>query len=365
MKRKWIALVAIAALALCGCEAKPAETQPELLEPVGVRADRVEAVVAPIDTTLVMNASVVPEVEEMYFEIDGEIAEVNVVPGQAVREGDLLVSLSEEDAQENYDALAEELAYRQKLNDYDNRLAQLEIDQLNARLDQLRRNGAAQLEIENLELDVSEKELALRQQRQRQSLELESVQAAVEEAASRLGHNELRAPFDGYVANMAEVQAGSAVAAYSPILYVVDETRLTIESDFVYESQLAACDRIYAMIGSHELALEGVAMDRSEYTATVLSGGTPTSRFTFAEPLPDDVKAGDYAAVCLVSKSVPDALVIPSNALFKDSLGKYVYVYEADGETRTRRSVEIGVTTDWLTQITDGLEEGEMVYVAN
>ena len=75
--------------------------------------------------------------------------------------------------------------------------------------------------------------------------------------------------------------------------------------------------------------------------------------------------AGDYAAVCLVSKSVPDALLIPANALFRDSSGKYVYVYEADGETRVRRSVETGVTTDWQVQITDGLEEGEIVYVAN
>ena len=64
-------------------------------------------------------------------------------------------------------------------------------------------------------------------------------------------------------------------------------------------------------------------------------------------------------------KSVPDALLIPANALFRDSSGKYVYVYEADGETRVRRSVETGVTTDWQVQITDGLEEGEIVYVAN
>ena len=109
MKRKWIALVAVAALALCGCEAKEsAVSAPELLEPVGVRADRAEAVVGPIDVTTVLDASVVPAAEDLYFEIDGVVDEINVVPGQAVNAGDVLVTLSEEHAQEAYDALAGE-----------------------------------------------------------------------------------------------------------------------------------------------------------------------------------------------------------------------------------------------------------------
>lgn len=366
MKRKWIALAAVAALALCGCEAKePTVSEPELLEPVGVRADRAEAVVGPIDITAVLDASVVPAVEELHFEIDGAVDEINVVPGQAVHAGDVLVTLSEKDAQEAYDALSEEYAYTQEINALDNRIAELEIEAMNVRLDQLRRDGAEPLEIENCALDISEKELLLRQQRERQALALESQAAALEKAASKLGRSALIAPFDGFVANLAELQPGAAVTAYSPIVYLTDETRLTVESAFVYETQLAACDRVYALIGAHELALEGLPLDREEYTATVLSGGTPTSRFRFAEPIPEDVAAGDYAAVCLVSKSVPDALLIPANALFKDSAGKYVYVYADDGETRTRRSVETGVTTDWQVQITDGLEEGEIVYVAN
>ena len=35
-----------------------------------------------------------------------------------------------------------------------------------------------------------------------------------------------------------------------------------------------------------------------------------------------------------------------------------------DGQ-RVRRTVEIGVSTEWLTQITAGLEEGAVVYVAD
>ena len=121
----------------------------------------------------------------------------------------------------------------------------------------------------------------------------------------------------------------------------------------------------YGLLLIATLLLIGVQGVGPKMALAVLSGGTPTSRFRFVDPLPEDVAAGDYAAVCLVSKSVPDALLIPANALFRDSSGKYVYVYEADGETRVRRSVETGVATDWQVQITDGLEEGEIVYVAN
>lgn len=49
--------------------------------------------------------------------------------------------------------------------------------------------------------------------------------------------------------------------------------------------------------------------------------------------------------------------------MFRDAGSRYVYEF-VDGQ-RVRRTVEIGVSTEWLTQITAGLEEGAVVYVAD
>lgn len=368
MKRRGIALLAALCLLLCGCEQKEVVEVPELLEPVGVRADRATAYVGEINTTKVYEGEIKPESEELYFEIDGRVLSVNVVPGQQVKAGDVLVELDEEDAVEAYEDLEEAYEYTQRMNAYDNRLLEIDLEMLNVRLAQLNRQEATEEQkraVQNLEMDIEEKRLALKQQQERQALALANQQEQMELAASKLGKNLLRAPFDGEVSNMIWLQPGMWLSAYSPVLYIADKTQLYLESEYLFDSTLARCDRVYARVGDRDFELIPRPTDKEEYSAAVISGATPHTRYDFVDSIPENLEAGMYAAVCLVSNTVPDAILVPTNALFRDSTGRYVYVYEADGETRTRRHVTTGVTTDWLTQITEGLEEGEIVYVAN
>ena len=41
------------------------------------------------------------------------------------------------------------------------------------------------------------------------------------------------------------------------------------------------------------------------------------------------------------------------------------YVYVMKGETKVRQQVEVGITTDINAEITNGLVEGDEVYVKN
>ena len=54
-------------------------------------------------------------------------------------------------------------------------------------------------------------------------------------------------------------------------------------------------------------------------------------------------------------------LVVPANAIYTDESGRYVYLI--GGDTRTRQAVSTGRFTTTLVQITDGLKEGDLVYV--
>ena len=58
---------------------------------------------------------------------------------------------------------------------------------------------------------------------------------------------------------------------------------------------------------------------------------------------------------------IEDALVIPSGALYRDEQTSYVYKM-VDGK-RERCNVETGLITEMEAQITDGLAEGDVVYV--
>ena len=56
-----------------------------------------------------------------------------------------------------------------------------------------------------------------------------------------------------------------------------------------------------------------------------------------------------------------NALVIPANALYKE--GSLYYVYKKTGDTKAMTEVTVGTITPSFVQITDGLSEGDEVYV--
>jgi len=66
-----------------------------------------------------------------------------------------------------------------------------------------------------------------------------------------------------------------------------------------------------------------------------------------------------FASVFLETETREDALVIPKSALALDSIGDTVYV-SRDGKAE-RREVELGFRQGDLIEITEGVEEGELV----
>ena len=91
----------------------------------------------------------------------------------------------------------------------------------------------------------------------------------------------------------------------------------------------------------------------------MLAGEELTVRFAI-ENADETLEAGQYAVVCVESNHAADALLVPSNVLY---MGEQKYLYVIENGVRVRREVTTGLVTDWYTQITDGLEEGELVYV--
>ena len=103
-----------------------------------------------------------------------------------------------------------------------------------------------------------------------------------------------------------------------------------------------------------------IEIDMKEYVSLVLSGEEVRSQFALKDPHAA-LQAGQFAMVCIVTRKADQALLIPSNSLYSDSTGKYVYLIE-NGK-RVRQNVKVGIATDWETQITEGLEEGAVIYV--
>ncbi len=363
-KKTILAGLLLLALGLSGC-AQKAEPGPEiaLLEPVGVELDSAAAYIGDLNQITTYDSAVTPEVEELHMTVDGTVKKMYVTLGDLVKKGDVLLELDESDTQEAYDRLAEQIEYTQTVNDYDNRMAQIDIDLLKNQLRALQaaQGGAEQQkQIELKQVEIEQAELNLRQARERQQLSLETQKKDLQALGEKLGKNLLVAPCDGRVAYAASLQEGDWLTAYRPVAYIADESRLYLSGESISTSLSGGATEMYALINGGRYEITPREMEREDYIALVLAGNDVPACFDFEAG--EDVEAGMYAAVCLVTKARENVLLIPTNALLRGGGGRYVYVLGENGE-RTRRAVKTGVSTAWLTEITEGLEEGEVVYV--
>ena len=159
---------------------------------------------------------------------------------------------------------------------------------------------------------------------------------------------------------MGELKTGRKIQQNTTIICMADESRLSLETEFIMETAVNHADRVYALIDGGEYDISYMPYDRKEYITTVLAGGELTTEFSI-DGKADGVECGQYAAIVIMNYYKENVLTVPANAVYKDQNGSYVYKVE-DGQ-RTRCDVAVGTITDVKAEILDGLEKGEMVYV--
>lgn len=339
-----------------------AEDVPELLDPVGVQMDTATAYIGEFYQIDLHNASVRPQVETLYFPLNGTVGEVHVVIGQQVKAGDPLITLNQDSQEERKENLEKQLTQLETNADFAKKMEEIQMNILLVELNQLLNQQGKNADVVALkQLAIEEAKINQALNEELRSRNIEKIRAELEKLQEESAERVLYAPCDGRIMYGMEMQRGTYIQAYNPILYMAIDNELFIETDdYISASYLDTAHEIYALIGEKKYALERVKMDQKDYISLVLSGETVKSQFMILDP-DDAFSIGQYAAVCLVSDYVQEALIIPSNALYSDDSGRYVYVIE--DEKRIRKTVKVGLMSDWQIQILDGLEEGAVVYV--
>lgn len=357
-KRIMILGLMLSAAIIAGCGAQKAAA-PQLQEPVGIQPDKTAAYIGDIYDVAYFDSAVVPDVQALSFEINGTVEKVHFYPGMAVQKGDLLVELDLSETEAQARALQEALDHAEVANAYADTAAQLDIELLQVELKQLQAQGAAENEIKLKENEIAQKQASLRQTRQLRQLETQAKRTELEKLNAALSRDALYAPFSGRILYSDMLAAGTQVKAFDPIVFLADVTQLQLCGDYIKPSLLKNADRVIAHIGDAQYEIVEKLTEESNTASTA----DRETRFDFLAPeaLEGRVEAGQYAAVLVYTDYVQDALLIPRGAVQKDAAGSYVYV-DADG-SRVRREVKLGKVTDGLAQITEGLQEGEVVYV--
>ena len=368
MKRKnhlrGISILLLIAVLLCGC-ATQETVDPELLDPVLLEPETAVVGYEDMFNLTAVEGCILPVSVPVAFQMDGTIAEVNVAPGQPVKKGDLLATMDMESTLERIEELSiqmdeEEAKAERNISSLEMtaEIYRAELASLNAAGDSY---AAAVKEVDLWEalMEVRHAEANQQAAHDRLQQQIEELQTLVEECG------ELRAPADGVVSWLMDgILKDKYVTQDEVLLCISDLSRLYVVADRVSDSVLEASDRIYAKIGQEEYELIPRENSMEEDMADSEDGIALKSKFDFkVQPDPEILNKGGNTLVVCRWRYLPNALCVPRGAIFREARENYVYVIEEGVMVRT--PVEIGIGTELRTQILSGLEEGQVVYVAD
>ncbi len=298
-------------------EKKPLKVRVHKVGPVEI-AERLAAI-----GTVRANESV-----EIVSEISGKIAAIHFDEGARVAKGALLLKIDDSEL------LAEQQRARYRVE-----LA----ERAEARQQQLLDDGVISSETYDVALG-----------------ELNVLRASLRLIEAQLLKTEIRAPFGGFI-GLRWVSPGSYLTSQTRIasLHDVDPVKIGFSVPERYASLMKIGNEV-------NFSVEG---SDSGFTGTIYaiepSVDTASRSLRMRARCPNDDGAllpGTFANVDLAVRSTADALTVPAIAIIPELGGKKVYLF-ADGRAEAR-PVTTGIRSDREVQITDGLEEGDLVITS-
>jgi len=181
-------------------------------------------------------------------------------------------------------------------------------------------------------------------------------------AEALLSYSEIRSPIDGVVTDR-PLYVGDLATANQPILTVMDLSRLIAKSH-VPQSEAA----VLKVGNPAELRVPGLdepIKGRVSLVSPALDPGSTTIEvWVEASKSNPALKPGMTVEESMTAKTVKDALVVPTPAVFKNPEGaEFVLLAGSDGHAHLK-TVQAGVRNAEFTQILSGINAGEPVITS-
>lgn len=189
--------------------------------------------------------------------------------------------------------------------------------------------------------------------------QLESAQGRYITAAANLGYSEIRTPIAGIVTER-PLYAGETASAGSPIVTVMDTSVLLAKVHIAQEQAqtLQTGADAAVTVPGFEKTIHG----KVSLISPALDPGSTTIEVWVRIPNPKGtLKAGTPVHVTMDGPTIHNALIVPPDALLKDTNGnETIMAIGSDGVAR-RVVVKTGVRDATAVQILSGLSAGQQV----
>lgn len=307
-------------------------------------------------------------------EVDGIIESVNVAEGSTVNEGDVLLTIRNDEL------------------DRAVRSAQIEVQSAEAAVAQSQETYNATWRAWKAGVTEPEGEAttkAMVQQAQAdldgKKLQLESAREALDTATSNAAKRTVKAPSAGSVVVMNAVSGaalgagaagsagGSGTGGAGPLVQIADLSQMTVkvqvnEVDISRISVGQAARVTFSALPGVMLDAQVTRISTVSTTGDGMSGAygvvTYDVELLIPEPVPE-LKPGMTASVEIMQQHVPDALTVPTSALMTDDgTNYYVYVMvDPETEALERRDVTVPTQSETTAVVEGGVAEGDLVVL--
>lgn len=266
------------------------------------------------DESVSVNSEVAGKVERIYFR-----------EGQQVSKGTQLIKLNDDEVV----AELEKLQFTKKLNE----------------------------EIENRQKQLLEKEAISQEEYETALTTVNTTNAEIKVLEARLQKHNIRAPFSGKI-GLRNISEGSYLNPGSPIavLYKINPIKLEFSVPSRYLGLVDVGDEINFTVDAFDEEFSG------EIYAIEPQIDPQTRSIKIrakAENKEGKLLPGQFARINLILETIPEALLIPTQAVIPEMNGKKVYLYQ-NGSVASQ-SIETGIRTENTVQVTSGLSEGDTV----
>ncbi|MDD4332615.1 MAG: efflux RND transporter periplasmic adaptor subunit [Patescibacteria group bacterium] len=251
-------------------------------------------------------------------------------------------------------------------------------------LEQMEQNNP--LEIASAEQAIKDKELTLADLKngadqldiQSQKLSLQQKQNALYDAREILSDYTIRAPFDGVVAQLDAKKGDQASSGTSLATIITKQKIAEISFNEVDVAKLKVGQKAtLAFDAVPDLSITGQVVEIN--TIGTASQGVVTYTIKIAFDTDDErIKPSMTVSAAVIIDSKSDVLLVPNSAIKTQGQNKYIEIIEGDNlslvnnasstagaiqlaSAPRHQQVEVGLSNDEKTEITSGLEEGDVV----
>ena len=322
-----------------------------LIDPVGVKVSTVSVQRRNIYDVGILAAYCCPKITESSFESDIWFSSYDCMPGETVKEGDVLVSGDTTDLDKQIKSQAEKIANMQSDHDY-------ELEKLNDSYEKDKEDYKYYTEImENLNdkkpadddpaleewleknkysswdgkqryayVQVLNDELAIKEKNELFDLDLKHEKAVLNRLQAQKKSKQLIANADGVIVGLNYFES-SWVSKNTPGMAIGDMENKEIRCSYISQGTYNKAQEVYAIANGKRYELEFHPINNQEYDMLSKANGNVYSTFTVEDPN-NEIAFGDYLVIALVNDVRENVLAVPKSAVGTGADGSFVHVFE-------------------------------------